>query len=455
MGIAREFTRDQTETQTSLLSAGYAPIEQYLSRAKRTPATDVYGLAATFYSLLTGVAPIASILRHRQPLMSPRDLRPELSPVVSQAVMRGMALEIDDRPANVEAWLSLLPKAQVRGSQAFSITTQSNEMAATVAVAPVYHAQPEQVARNTEFHQNTASYKPPTATVAAKPRKRSGCGGIFWTLTALSTITLAALGLGAFGLYQKLTQGLSDVVEWATTPDQPAPDLSNPPKTSQDFPSVEFPPITLETVSSEESEPTSSPPDSADPPPELAIDSPADALPADALPTDTLSTSTAISNRPLLLANAGDPANPRLQTSDVAYQTVPVRGFSPGSPESEIRKYLGEPDQVGAGYWPNTRVALYELMPNRATLAYFYDRDTGQVRQSEAAFAQSMHRLAMRMALIGMLDSRSTVEIEKALDQVRSRRLNRYLFEHRQFRGVIERNQYDQIHIQIWDIDFH
>ena len=136
-------------------------------------------------------------------------------------------------------------------------------------------------------------------------------------------------------------------------------------------------------------------------------------------------------------------------------QNTPIRPFPPGAQEHEIREYLGQPDQHGEGYWPNTRAAIYELEPNRVTLAYFYDRDTGQVRQSEAAFAQSIDRLEMRVALVTMLEGRSTMAIETALNQVWSGRLNRYTFEQSLFRGVIERNHYDQIHIQIWDVDFH
>jgi len=52
-GIAREFTLNVTQTHTNMMSPGYAPIEQYLAQQKRTPATDVYGLAATLYALLT------------------------------------------------------------------------------------------------------------------------------------------------------------------------------------------------------------------------------------------------------------------------------------------------------------------------------------------------------------------------------------------------------------------
>jgi serine/threonine protein kinase len=112
-GIAREFSPGtfQTLTHTRIISEGYAPIEQYILRAKRTPATDIYGLAATLYTLLTGSIPIASTLRDRFPLPSPKELRPELSEAVSEAVMRGMAVEQKERPTNIDKWLAFLPAA--------------------------------------------------------------------------------------------------------------------------------------------------------------------------------------------------------------------------------------------------------------------------------------------------------------------------------------------------------
>jgi serine/threonine-protein kinase len=108
-GIAREFTPGVTQTHTSLISVGYAPIEQYVQTEKRTAATDVYGLASTLYALLTAQVPVASILRSRQPMASPQELQPTVSTAVSQAVMRGMAVEPQYRPSSVAEWLGLLP----------------------------------------------------------------------------------------------------------------------------------------------------------------------------------------------------------------------------------------------------------------------------------------------------------------------------------------------------------
>ncbi len=110
-GIAREFNSGVKQTHTGIVSEGYSPIEQYLSQAPRTPATDVYGLAATLYALLTAQVPIPALLRDREQMPSPRELQPHLSAAVNQAVMRGMAVEARFRPQTVEHWLHLLPGA--------------------------------------------------------------------------------------------------------------------------------------------------------------------------------------------------------------------------------------------------------------------------------------------------------------------------------------------------------
>ncbi len=108
-GIAREFNSGVRQTHTGIVSEGYSPIEQYLSHAPRTPATDVYGLAATLYSLLTARVPMSALLRDREQMPTPRELQPHLSAAVNQAVMRGMAIEAKFRPQTVQEWLQLLP----------------------------------------------------------------------------------------------------------------------------------------------------------------------------------------------------------------------------------------------------------------------------------------------------------------------------------------------------------
>lgn len=106
-GLAREGLR-MTPAYTHTLPSGYTASEQYQPQAKLTIATDLYALAATLYFLTTGQSPVAASLRSRISLPSLRQLQPQLSPTLEQAVLRTLSPEISERPATVEAWLSLL-----------------------------------------------------------------------------------------------------------------------------------------------------------------------------------------------------------------------------------------------------------------------------------------------------------------------------------------------------------
>ncbi|MDB9376035.1 serine/threonine-protein kinase [Nodularia sphaerocarpa] len=112
-GIAREFNNGVRQTHTGMVSEGYSPLEQYLTQAQRTPATDVYGLAATLYALLTAQVPLPALLRDREKMPTPRELQPHLSAAVNEAVMRGMAVESQFRPPTVAEWLQLLPGSRI------------------------------------------------------------------------------------------------------------------------------------------------------------------------------------------------------------------------------------------------------------------------------------------------------------------------------------------------------
>lgn len=141
-GIAREFTPDSTQTHTNMLSEGYAPLEQYLIKEKRTPASDVYGLAATLYTLLTAQIPTPAVIRDRQPMPSPREIQPTLSVAVNQAVMRGMAVEARYRPTTVEEWLSLLPDLLFEPNDNL---TPSSLVTHTAATIPLFREEQAQV----------------------------------------------------------------------------------------------------------------------------------------------------------------------------------------------------------------------------------------------------------------------------------------------------------------------
>lgn len=102
-GIARRFTPGQKRDTTPLGSPGFAAPEQYGS-AQTTARTDIYGLGATLYFLLTGYDP-ATTPFHLPPLLS---LCPTLPAQLAALITSMLDLDPDQRPADMAAIAQVL-----------------------------------------------------------------------------------------------------------------------------------------------------------------------------------------------------------------------------------------------------------------------------------------------------------------------------------------------------------
>ncbi len=96
-GSAREFSEGKVSTQTSMLTPGFAPMEQYSTRAKRGVFTDIYAIGATFYYMLTGSKPLSAADRMTEELVPPHQLNAAVSSQVSSAIMLAMEMKPEDR----------------------------------------------------------------------------------------------------------------------------------------------------------------------------------------------------------------------------------------------------------------------------------------------------------------------------------------------------------------------
>jgi len=117
LGIAKEYMIDATTTAIRRCSPGYGAPEQYDKGTNLR--TDIYGLAATLYVLLTGVIPTDAFFRMAQiggkkhdPLEPAAQLVPSVPLSVSAAIQKAMAINSADRFASVEEFWQALSSYQ-------------------------------------------------------------------------------------------------------------------------------------------------------------------------------------------------------------------------------------------------------------------------------------------------------------------------------------------------------
>ncbi|MEH1866468.1 MAG: serine/threonine-protein kinase [Nostoc sp.] len=116
-GIAKGLVPKTLTSKGYVGNHGFAPYEQ-IHRGSREPTVDVYCLAATLYYAVTGQKPTTSLARKLDnvPLTPPKRIVPRISNQLNDAIIKGMALEAQDRPQSMQVWLAMLeePKATPR-----------------------------------------------------------------------------------------------------------------------------------------------------------------------------------------------------------------------------------------------------------------------------------------------------------------------------------------------------
>jgi eukaryotic-like serine/threonine-protein kinase len=106
-GIAKEYHPDCTTTAFRTGSPGYAAPEQYSTGT--STRSDIYGLGATFYTLLTGSIPADALFRithmgegNADPLESLNQLNPDIPQHIADAIHRALSINSNDRFSTVE-----------------------------------------------------------------------------------------------------------------------------------------------------------------------------------------------------------------------------------------------------------------------------------------------------------------------------------------------------------------
>ncbi len=201
-GAARFAAGEHSRSLSIILKPGYAPEEQYRTRGKQGPWTDVYGLAATLYRAITGTVPPEALDRLDQDdLVTPSRLGIAIPAGQEAVLLKALAVKADARYPSMqgllEGWRALQseqakphPPKDPIGSQASDTTAPDS-----------------------------------ARSLPENPNRR----GIGWLLAVVVIGVMAFAGLGAFFEADDPTlpepPTTQDVVP--TTPSTPPPVLSS------------------------------------------------------------------------------------------------------------------------------------------------------------------------------------------------------------------------------------
>lgn len=232
-GAAREISQTDIKSLSVILKPGYAPEEQYRSKGRQGPWTDVYALAATLYKCIVGATPDDAMERmYRDRLPSPAAADAACPIAISNVIIKGLAVRQADRYQDVASFLvdlktamddpdnaELAPDtrevapAQERGVIAddqtvlADTTTIYTPNAAKEHKAPKPTAQPSAPAAKTKLktakpepaesaEKPAAKKKPEGKPVSKKPANKKG---IIIIAAVAAAVIIAAVAIAALG----------------------------------------------------------------------------------------------------------------------------------------------------------------------------------------------------------------------------------------------------------------
>ena len=109
-GSARQAIGAKSRSVTSIITPGYAPIEQYSSRGDQGPGTDIYALGGVCYRALTGEVPEDATDRMRDDplILVVERCAGQASAGFLSAIDWALAVDEGDRPQSIAAWHAVL-----------------------------------------------------------------------------------------------------------------------------------------------------------------------------------------------------------------------------------------------------------------------------------------------------------------------------------------------------------
>ncbi|BAY92253.1 MULTISPECIES: serine/threonine-protein kinase [unclassified Tolypothrix] len=408
---------------------GYMSSEQALGRP--VYATDIYGLGLTAIYLLTGKQPQELETNQQTGEILWRDDAPNVSPSLAAVLEQSVKPNASDRYTTASKMLYALQSASYIAPA--TVTRRPTTANASIGkTQPLYAPQPQTIA--------PSNWQKPAAIVGSLV-----VGGLIGGLIISKITRQPEVETPIVQNSTPSPEPSASITPLTETPTPTPTSLSASPSPVEVVPAP-IPPLNPRVESN--------PPDTTTSIPEqepVNSDTPA--------PVATTAPESKAENPPPVVATPearSTPKNndePRKSASSNVSQSIPA--FPTGTSRSSVEATLGKPKKDLRGVWRNTRAVTYNVVPDQIDLGYLFDRKTGALRQTEAAFAQSVDPQVMQNTLNGMLGGQATAEIKQGLQQIQSRQSDSFQFTQGGVKGQIVRQDCDFIYISIWDADLH